>query len=280
MKPYLYIIFLFFGLSLVACQEEVFLDLAQNEPLPVIEAIWTDMPGLNHVSVTYSKNYYESEGNAVVDNAEVFIINETANQRISFRYVNQTGTYLPINSHAARIGDVYSLHVRIGENEYFSTGRVLEPPTLDSIAVNFREERLFREEGYYLTLYGDIPFEEDNYYRIRVVRNDTILNRRNDYLLFDDTFGTQILNRGFELNGFAFRQNDRVRLELFRLNRDAFNYMNELVALLFNDGGLFSPPPQNPTSNISVVKGEGEVMGYFMVSPVVGALLNIAEGEE
>jgi hypothetical protein len=277
MKSFRYILILVLSLGFMACQEEVFLPLDQNEPIPVIEAIWTNMPGLNQVTVTYSRSYYDLEGSDVVDNAEVFIINETANQRISFRFVNQTGTYLPINTQAARIGDVYTLHVRIGENEYFSTGRVLEPPTLDSIAVDFNEERLFREEGYYLTLYGDIPFEVDNYYRIRVIRNDTILNRRNDYLLFDDTFGTQILNRGFELNGFAFRQNDRVRLELFRLNRGAFNYLNELVGLLFNDGGLFSPPPQNPTSNISVVKGKGEVMGYFMVSPVVGSVIIIGQ---
>jgi len=42
-----------------------------------------------------------------------------------------------------------------------------------------------------------------------------------------------------------------------------------LVNLLFNDGGLFSPPPENPRTNIRVLEGNGEVLGYFMVSPVL-----------
>jgi hypothetical protein len=87
--------------------------------------------------------------------------------------------------------------------------------------------------------------------------------------LFDDTFGTSILNRGFELSGFKFKEKDKVRIELYRLNQDAYDYLNQLVNLLFNDGGLFSPPPENPRTNIRVLEGNGEVLGYFMVSPVL-----------
>jgi len=243
----------------------------------VIEAIWTDIAGLNQVSITTSKNYYEPEVIEIITNAQVYMINENSGERINFSYLPQARTYLPVNSRVARQGNRYQLNVIHNDIHYQATGTTLEPPTLDSIAVEFKDERLFREEGYYLTLYGDIPFDTDNYYRIRIVRNDTLLNRRNDYLLFDDTFGTQILNRGFELNGYVFKRNDRVRLELYRLNKDAFDYLNELVSLLFNDGGLFSPPPQNPTSNIKVISGVGEVLGYFMTSSVVNTSLVIDE---
>jgi hypothetical protein len=58
-------------------------------------------------------------------------------------------------------------------------------------------------------------------------------------------------------------------MELYRLNKDAFDYLSQLVSLLFNDGGLFSPPPQNPESNIRVAKGNSQVLGYFVVSPVL-----------
>jgi hypothetical protein len=93
--------------------------------------------------------------------------------------------------------------------------------------------------------------------------------------LFDDTFGLQVFEKGLEL-GYAFQKNDRVRLELYRLNKDAFVYLSQLVNLLFNDGGLFSPPPQNPTSNIRVVSGKGEVLGYFAVSPLLSRTVVIA----
>ncbi|MBT0810658.1 DUF4249 domain-containing protein [Litoribacter ruber] len=267
------------ALLLTACQEEVFIELDSQPDIPVIEAIWTDAPGLNQVTISYSKDYYNLDENQVERDAEVFIRDEETEQIFPFRFVPQIGAYLPINNQTARIGREYSLHVLMNGRDFYSKGRVLPPPTLDSIAVNYREERLFREEGYYLTLYGDIPFETENNYRIRIVRNDTLLNRRNDYLLFDDTFGTQILNRGFELNGYAFKENDRVRLELFRLNRDAYDYLNELVGLLFNDGGLFSPPPQNPTSNIRELNENGEVLGYFKCSSVLSSIITIGGAE-
>ncbi len=84
----------------------------------------------------------------------------------------------------------------------------------------------------------------------------------------------RFFEEGLEL-GYSFQENDRVRLELFRLNQDAFDYLNQLVNLLFSDGGLFSPPPQNPDTNIRVVSGNPEVLGYFIVSPVLSRSLVI-----
>ncbi|WP_304517965.1 DUF4249 domain-containing protein [Cecembia rubra] len=267
MRNLILILILSFGFF--SCQEEVFLDLNTVDPMPVIEAVWTDMGTMNYVKLSKSRDFYEEEDNELIKDATVFIQNLNSGLVVPFRYTEQARRYLPLNNARGRKGDKYRLTVRWKDNEYQSEGLLLHPPKLDSIRYEFKDSRLFREEGYYVTLYGDIPFAENNNYRIRIVRNDTLLNSRNDYLLFDDTFGTSILNNGFELAGFPFRANDRVRLELFRLNRDAFDYLNQLVALLFNDGGLFSPPPQNPASNIRLVSGKTEALGYFMVSPVL-----------
>ncbi|PSL07106.1 DUF4249 domain-containing protein [Cecembia rubra] len=267
MRNLILILILSFGFF--SCQEEVFLELNTVDPMPVIEAVWTDMGTMNYVKLSKSRDFYEEEDNELIKDATVFIQNLNSGLVVPFRYTEQARRYLPLNNARGRKGDKYRLTVRWKDNEYQSEGLLLHPPKLDSIRYEFKDSRLFREEGYYVTLYGDIPFAENNNYRIRIVRNDTLLNSRNDYLLFDDTFGTSILNNGFELAGFPFRANDRVRLELFRLNRDAFDYLNQLVALLFNDGGLFSPPPQNPASNIRLVSGKTEALGYFMVSPVL-----------
>ncbi|MCH7410387.1 DUF4249 domain-containing protein [Belliella sp. DSM 111904] len=270
---------LFSILCYTSCQEEVILNLDTLEPTPVIEAVWTNVPNINQVMITTSREYYDNTPNEVIEDAQVSIRNLETGRIANFVYNNQLRKYLPTNNQIGQIGHEYELSVIIQDKAYISTGVLLAPPTLDSITYEFKDQRVFRDEGYYLTLYGDIPFEEDNYYRLRVVKNDTLLNRRSDYLLFDDTFGTQILNRGFELGGFTFEAGDRVRLELFRLNKGAYDYLSQLVGLLFNDGGLFSPPPQNPVSNIKPLEHDGSVLGYFMVSPYIGASVLIEEEE-
>jgi hypothetical protein len=260
-----------------SCQEEVVLDLNELEPIPVIEAIWTNNNTVNQVKITLSKEYYQEGENEVVENADVIIRNKDSGAAVPFFYSPSNKKYLPTNGARGIIGQKYDLSVRIGDKEYVSQGTILEPPVLDSVVVEFKEERLFREEGYYLTVYGKIPFTENNNYRLRIIENDTLRNSRFDYLLFDDSFGTSILDDGFELSGFTFKPNDKVRLELFRLNQSAFDYLNQLVNLLFNDGGLFSPPPQNPVSNITEVDGRGPVLGYFMTSPLLFETVQIPE---
>jgi hypothetical protein len=259
-----------------SCQEEVFLTVGKKaERVPVIEAIWTNQGIFNEVKISYTKDYYDTSLYEPITDAQVLISVPGTLRRIPFRYNPQTRSYKPQNpAIVGRIGDTYELTVNWYGNVFKSSGELLAPPLVDSVTYSFQEKRLFRDEGYYIKVYGKIPFTENNNYRIRVIENDTLKNQRDDYLLFDDTFGLTFFEQGLEL-GYAFQENDRVRLELFRLNKDAYTYLNQLVNLLFNDGGLFSPPPQNPETNIKVVEGDSEVFGYFLVSPVLTRLVVI-----
>jgi hypothetical protein len=247
----------------------VFLDLGQKDDrIPVVEAYWTDQGSFNEVKISLSKNYYDTLAQELVKDAEVFVKELSTGRKIAFTYIGATRSYRPNPSERARIGERYQLQVTWRGQVIQSEGLMLAPPIVDSVGISFEKERVFREEGYFLKVYGKIPFEDNNNYRIRVIENDTLKNQREDYLLFDDTFGLTVFEEGLEL-GYAFQQKDRVRLELYRLNKDAYDYINQLVNLLFSDGGLFSPPPQNPESNLKVVQGKTEVLGYFVVSPVL-----------
>lgn len=278
MKKYLYLC-LFILPTLFSCQEEVHLELKNMEKIPVIEAIWTNRSSVNKVSVTYSRDFYDTLSNEILSEAEVSITNLESGNRIGFMFVDNLGHFLPLNNQVAEVGNRYRLEIKIDGQVFFSEGEMLEPPVLDSVTYTYSEEQFFRDEGYYLTVYGKIPFDRDNYYRVKIIRNDTLLNRRSDYLLFDDSFGTSILDNGFELGGFAFEKNDKVKLELYRLNQAPYNYLNQLVNLLFNDGGLFSPPPQNPATNIYAENGNRRVGGYFVTSPVLSETIKITDEE-
>jgi len=259
-----------------SCQEEVTLSLSEKEELvPTIEAYWTDQPSFNQVKLTLSRDYYDSMDVPVIRDAKVSVTVASTGRVIPFVFLGGVNVYRPLDSQErARVGETYHLNIVWNENEYRSSGHMLAPPQVDSVTWNYEERRVFRDEGYYIKVYGKIPFEKDNYYRIRVIENDTLKNQRDDYLLFDDTFGLEFFEKGLEL-GYAFGENDKVRLELYRLNRNAFDYLNQMVNLLYNDGGLFSPPPQNPTTNIRVVNGSPEVLGYFVVSPVLTRTVSI-----
>ncbi|AGA79911.1 hypothetical protein Echvi_3699 [Echinicola vietnamensis DSM 17526] len=263
------------GVMLMSCQEEVRLDLRETAPLPVVEGIWTTNSNLNQVKVSMSQSYYDSTSYRPVTDAEVYIVHEEGNNRFDFEYSEPTKSYLPVYNDRGIEGQHYTLHVRMDGNHYRSSGVLLEAPELDSLTYRYKEKRLLRPAGYYITLHGKIPFEEDNFYRVRVVRNDTLLVSRNDYLLFDDTFGTATLENGFEIETIPFDEGDEVRIGLYRLNEGAYNYLEGLVELMYNDGGLFTPPPQNPPSNFELVEGETPVLGYYMVGPVLSATVTI-----
>ncbi|MFC3415008.1 DUF4249 family protein [Algoriphagus hitonicola] len=266
---------------MLSCQEEVSLPLATIEgEVPIIEAVWTDRDQFNEVKISLARNYYDPESYQVIGDAEVAITIPGTETIIPFRFYPETNSYKPIDRNKlARVGERYELVVFWEDQIYSATGLMLEPPILDSLTVSYEEGRLFREEGFYIKAFGKIPFEEDNFYRIRIIENDTLKNNRDDYLLFDDTFGVEFFETGLEL-GYAFEEDDRVRLELFRMNEDVYDYFTQLVGLLFSDGGLFSPPPQNPDGNIRVVEGKGTVLGYFQVSPVLVSTLIIQEEEK
>jgi hypothetical protein len=265
-------------LVITSCQIEVDLALAELEgEIPVIEGVWTDNPNLNEVKVTLAKNFLDQDSFTIIKESQVYIRVKGTETIIPFSYNETSQSYRPLNNDIlAKVGETYELIVEWKENVFFAEGLMLEPPILDSLTYQYEEKRPFRDEGYYIKAYGKIPFKENNYYRIQIIENDTLKNEPEDYFLFDDTFGFTFFENGLEL-GYAFEQDDRVRLILYRMTREPYNYLNQLLGLLFSDGGLFSPPPQNPDTNIKVVYGDSPVLGYFLVSPILSEFVLIRE---
>ncbi|WP_075350685.1 DUF4249 family protein [Algoriphagus marinus] len=263
---------------IVSCQIEVDLPLGEIEgDIPVIEAIWTDNSIFNEVKISLAKNYLDTTAFSPITDAEVVIRKQGTETTFPFFYNRDTRSYKPVNgSLVANVGETYELLIDWNENSFYAEGLMLEAPTLDSLTYQYEEERPFRDEGYYIKAYGKIPFEENNYYRIQIIENDTLKNDAEDYFLFDDTFGFTFFENGLEL-GYAFEPGDRVRLILYRMTVEPYNYLNQLLGLLFTDGGLFSPPPQNPDTNIQVIRGDSEVLGYFLVSPILTEFVVIRE---
>ncbi|HAA18039.1 MAG TPA: DUF4249 domain-containing protein, partial [Cytophagales bacterium] len=177
------------------------------------------------------------------------------------------------------LGRTYTLNIQHQETSYEGSGTLLPPAMIDSVIAEFREENSFRREGYFVTLYGQfITPLAPNFYRMKVWRNDTLYSDRDDYQLLND------LNLIGALDGLGsghrYRALDTVRVEIDRLNEDMFNYYVGLIQLLYNDGGLFSPPPINPPTTLTNLTNPDDApLGFFQVSSRVTVEVTVPEEE-
>ena len=79
-------------------------------------------------------------------------------------------------------------------------------------------------------------------------------------------------------SGHRYRAADTVRVELHRIDEAMYRYYIGLVQLLYNDGGLFSPPPVNPPTNLENLTNPDDLpLGFFQVSTRVGATVILPE---
>lgn len=251
----------FFAIS--ACRELTELELPEQEPNLVIEGEITDTLSPHSIRITLTQNYFSKAPVPVVEDAVVQISDDAGNTEL-LRYAGD-GFYVA-DSLEGVIGRTYTLEVNWQGQVYVSSGRLLPEPTIDSLVVRFREATppVF-EEGYYIYVYGNIAPGGSRQYRFKTYLNDSLYNDRTDLLVPDDRFFPDNLSNVFL--PYVFEQFDTVKVEMYTLNPDMYTYYVELRTLLFNDGGLFSPPPRNPTSNIrNITNPKQPPLGYFQVA--------------
>lgn len=253
-------------LLFVRCEKEVDLRLKNADPQVVIEGIITDAEGPYTVLVSKTFNYYDESPESGVSGAEVVISDNEGFSEVLEE--TEKGIYQTTDLQG-KAGNTYTLQVRYEGTDYEATGTILEPPVFDSLTYRFVEETALKDEGYYLYFFGKTPKPGISYYRWLVYKNGELFNTEpEDFLLASDEFVNEELN-DLEFP-FAFQLQDTLRLEMYSLELSMFNYYNELLTILFNDGGLFSPPPVNPVSNIkNLTDPRKPPLGYFQASPVV-----------
>ena len=278
-----YIFGLLFLAAMVSCQEVVDVNLPNEDPHLVIEGYlnyWEKTPEKNNCVVTISTtgNYYDENVFNPVNDAtvEVTDISTQTTYPLTLQE-NGTGNYLNTEV-AVDSGHTYTLHVQYKEQDYEATGTVLPVAQLDSFTYRYQPKRGFLDEGYYLYFSGRTPKERGiNYYRFLIYNDDSLYNDPGDYLIQDDEFLKAKIDT-LQLANYAFDLGDTVRIEMYSLNKNVYQYYNELVELLFNDGGLFSSPPRNPDSNIANLTDPAHPpLGFFQVSTILGGTVIIKD---
>nr|WKN37179.1 DUF4249 family protein [Tunicatimonas sp. TK19036] len=271
-------------LSLIglSCREQITLDLPNDDPQLVIEGYvtyWEATPERNgaRVKLTTTGNYYNSDVDNPVSDAVVSILHEESQQQFTLvEQEDSAGLYvnnqIPIDS-----GNTYTLTVAYQNQTYEGSGTVMPVAELDSFSYRYLEDLLFLDDGYYFFFSGRTPKERGiNYYRFMIYEDDSLYNTPGDLLIQNDEFLSAQIDT-LQLANYAFELGDSVRIEMFSLNPRMYDYYGELQELLFNDGGLFSGPPRNPTSTMRNVNDpENPPLGFFQVSSALsgGAVID------
>lgn len=262
-------IYLLAGLLLLlsACEEVVEIPLDNTNPKLVVEGTITSEAGPYYVKLSQTGDFYSTAPAPKVTDAVVTISDDAGNAEVLTHSADNPGTYAT-GSLQGVIGRTYYLKVEHKGQTYLSQSKLLPVTDIDKLEVRFVEESPSKEEGYYIYFFAKEPRGETNYYRFMVYENDSLYNSVNDLIITSDEFIKGDIEN-LEL-GYPFKLNDVVKLEMHSISKEVFDYYNGLISVYNNDGGLFSPPPVNPASNIS-----NGALGVFRASAVVSRTITI-----
>lgn len=286
------------AVGLGACEDEVAYDTGFESPRLVIDAWLTDQPGEQTIYVTETQSFLDAGNPPGVTGAEVRVCRSGTEECISF-VERGGGAYAHVvgfGESPFAVGGSYTLTVsappstgsgQAAVRTATATTTVARTATIDSIGFLFEEEQIGLDSGVYAQLFAVDPRGPGDFYYVRTVLNDTLLNTIDEFVLVADaafTPGTVTdgipfifpirfaINRQDSADGFRpLAVGDTVYSEVRSLSPEAFFYLDEARTQIQNgEAQLFSLPVANVTGNVRDAGGEA-VLGFFNVSAVVGA---------
>jgi hypothetical protein len=274
-------IVLFFAviLFLSACEKTVYLDLDQSKPKVVIEGMVTDRAEMQFVKVSRSSGFYSNGGTPKVTDATVVVEDDLGN---SYNFVHNPngnedslGIYLPEVPFSGVIGRTYKLTVMVDGKSYEGSDTMYRLVPIDKLESRIDEDEEEDPEDpgrfYELRLWVKEPKDTRDYYLFKNYRNGELaFDADTDIYYADDEFIGENID-GVSLPVF-YAKDDVAEIVVYSLSREAFIFYRDLDKLLNGDGGMFSPPPANPRTNLS-----NDAVGFFQVSAVQSGELTIGQ---
>jgi hypothetical protein len=249
------IIAVFITIIISGCQKVINVDLKEAEPQIVIEGLINDRDGPYKVTISKSGSYFYQPIFPVVSGAEVIITDNTGTTDT----LKETKPGIYLTSKTLGIpGRTYTLRVKSENKEYTGSSTLHSNVPVDSLILvkdlsthfDFGGDPRDRERIELHCLFRD-P-EEKNFYRIKVIINDTINDE--SYWLYDD----QYTNGEYtELRVAHVTAGDTAIVEMVSLDQQTYWYYRTLANVLYANP-VFGSTPANPNTNL-----DNGALGYF-----------------
>ncbi len=234
----------------VSCTKTIEVNLKDVPVRTVIEAeIISDSFAL--VRVTKTAPYLQNSPTPIVTNAFI-VISDDLGAKDTLDHIGN-GYYkgdIVIGSSAR----VYHLAVNADGQDYTATTTI--PAGVPFVItgrnyVDATQANNFHKQGYYPTIKTTLP-PGDTYYLFKYYKNDVLYvpeGKQDDIFITDSKFiGTEI--DGYE-TPYEYQVGDVARIDIYRITKEGYNFYNDLSTQLNNDGGFFSTPPANTSTNFS-----------------------------
>jgi hypothetical protein len=251
------------------CQKIINVDLNEAAPKIVIEGLIIDRRGPYDISITRSGSYFNQPVLLSVSGAKV-IISDDSGFTESLNEVNP-GTYLTSKLRGVP-GRTYTLDVISDNIEYTATSTMLSHVNIDSLKIVKSEFQRFdpgrngkNRINYEIHCFFRDPLEK-NFYRIRVLKNDS--NNTQSYRLYDDQYTNGSIT---ELRVSGAEAGNTYRIELLAIDKATYGYYRTLSDLL-NTNPFFGSTPANPNSNLS-----NSALGYFGAAAISAKTITITQ---
>lgn len=244
--------FLSFLVLFFSCERVIDVDLNEASPQIVIEGNLSYNNAELEVQISKTGSYFSATPVEKVENAKVYLENSEG-KRVEAEAFGH-GNY-KIENYPLQQKMEYRLYVESEGQKYEAKSTLYPSVKIDSLGFEYQPNMRFFEGGYRLLLYFSDPFEEENYYRIKVHKNGELLNDVDDLIVFDDS---GLNGKGIQvtLRRQLFDMGDTAYVQLMSIDENAFLYFTTFRDMANTNPG--SPAPANPISNFS-----NGALGYF-----------------
>lgn len=273
MKYLLIFIICFVG---VGCQKIVEVPIQNDITRLVIEANIerknTSDSAIQVIRLTQSAQVNNSSDPSVVSDADV-VVRGSDNSEHRFFFFAPVGRYV-CTTFVARSNVNYTLNIVWRGDTYTATERVIPGARIDSIYQFYQNQTIFQDSGLVVKIDFTDPITERNYYRIDVLRNDTlkiVVDPGNEQIrLREDTqFNGKKVRDVLVDNEVIFKPGDTATVRLSSISQYAYEAFRTMF--IQTGGGTIggNPPPVPIRSNVANTTSQQRYpLGYYSVADV------------
>ncbi|MFM6914446.1 MAG: DUF4249 domain-containing protein [Aquirufa sp.] len=285
MKPiYLFLLFL----ALTSCEEIVNLPSPVSDHYLVVEANLTNQNTPQQIILSRSQDYFDQSAAPKLGGAQVTVSDTLGHQYTFVEKVAQSGIYVWEPSAQqptiGKAGTTFTLNVKWQNETVTAKAKMNRVPPIDSILYQY-DDAFGRQsandnpkKGYDAQFYARDFRGAGDCYRVKTYRNGVLFNDPiNLTLIYDAGFQKGAMTDGLmfilpirrSISPRLYVENDKIRVELWSISEDEFNFYSQ-ARLELNNAGLFSRPAANIPTNIQNTNPGSKLQGtgWFGVSAV------------